>query len=208
MLPWLPGGARLGSTQTCTSVGTQGVEVHLLEAPVGLGIATVAACEAARASDQDPVAGTIHGADELGRIDEGFGQLQGMPEVRVPVGAQTPQIGGHDTTGKVGDGARWAQHQHAGVIRDQVQALALPPADPLVARTALEGARLPAEQSEPAALVFGDVAQPAPGESAEPQRVMLGHGGIPAPPLVGPRKPHGHVLDREREDEVPPCRVA
>ena len=69
MLPWLPGGARLGSTQTCTSVGTQGVEVHLLEAPVGLGIATVAACEAARASDQDPVAGTIHGADELGRID-------------------------------------------------------------------------------------------------------------------------------------------
>ena len=122
-----------------------------------------------------------------------------MPEVRVPVGAQTPQIGGHDTTGKVGDGAWWAQHQHAGVIRDQVQAgklLALPPAVPLVARTALEGARLPAEQSEPAALVFGDVAQPAPGESAEPQRVMLGHGGIPPPPLVGPRQPHGHVLDR------------
>ena len=157
----LPSGARLGSTQPCAGVGTQGVEVHLLEAPVGLGIATVAACEAARASDRDPVAGSIHGAGELGRIDERFGQLQGMPELCLPVGAQTAQIGGHDTTGKVADGARWPQHQHAGVIGDQVQAgklLALPPADPAVARTAFEGARLPAEQSEPAALVFGNVA--------------------------------------------------
>ena len=42
------------------------------------------------------------------------------------------RIGGHGATGKVGDGARRAQHQHTGVIRDQVQArklLALPPAD-------------------------------------------------------------------------------
>ena len=178
---------------------------------MGLCIATVAARKAARATDEDPVAGAVHGAGELARIDERLGQLQGMPEVRLPVGAQTTQIGGHDTTGKVGDGARRAQHQHAGVIRDQVQAgklLALPPADPAVARSALESARLPAEQSEPAARVFGHVAQPAPGESAEPQGVMLGHGGIPAAPLVGPCQPHGHVLHRWRDDQLAPSRVA
>ena len=200
----LPGGAWLGSPQPCAGVRSQGVEVHLLEAPVGLGVATVAAREAARATDEDPVAGTIHGAAELGWIDERFGQLQRMSEVCEPVAAEPPQIGGHDTTGKIGDGAWGAQHQHAGVIRDQVQArelLALPPADPEVAGTALEGARLPADQGQPAALVLGDIAQPPPGEAAEPQRVLLGHGGIPAASLVGPRQPHVHLLDRGRNDE-------
>ena len=72
----LPGGAWLGSPQPCAGVRSQGVEVHLLVAPVGLGVATVAAREAARATDEDPVAGTIHGAAELGWIDERFGQLQ------------------------------------------------------------------------------------------------------------------------------------
>ena len=122
-----------------------------------------------------------------------------------PVAAEPPQIGGHDTTGKIGDGAWGAQHQHAGVIRDQVQArelLAL--AARPIQRSRGRHLKAPDCQpirASPAALVLGDIAQPPPGEAAEPQRVLLGHGGIPAASLVGPRQPHVHLLDRGRNEE-------
>ena len=122
-----------------------------------------------------------------------------MAEGRLPVGAEAPQIGRHHRGGQVRDRPRPGQHQQAGVVGNQPQPRELllrAPADPAVARTALEGARLPTDQGQPTLLVFGHIAQTATGKLLEPQIVTLGHGGIPAAALIGARQPQGHVLDR------------
>ena len=202
---WLPGGARLSSAQAFSGPSPEGIDVHLLELAVGLGVATVAAREPAGAPDRPPVPGRIQGAGEPLRVDEGLGQLQRMAEGRLPVGAQAPQIGRHHTGSQVGERPGRGQHQQAGVVGNQPQAgelLSRAPADPAVAGTALEGARLPTDQGQPTLLVFGHIAQTATGKLLEPQIVKLGHGGIPAATLIGARQPERHVLDRGGQDEV------
>ena len=201
----LPRRAWLGRAQPFSGPSPEGKDVHLLEVAVRRGVAAVAARKAAGAPHIPPVPGRIQGADELLRIDEGLGQLQRMAEGLLPVGAQAPQVGRHHTRRQIGDRARWAQHQQAGVVGNQPQPGELfsrAPADPAVARTALEGARLPTDQGQPTLLVFGNIAQPASRKLLEPQIVMLGHGGIPAATLVGARQPEGHVFDRGGWDEV------
>ena len=81
----------------------------------------------------------------------------------------------------------------------------LVPADPLVARGALEHARLPAQQGQPAAVPLRDVAQPAAGELPETQ-VMLGiHELVPFAALVVAGEPQHDV--REPEVRVPTDRI-
>ena len=202
---WLPAEARLSSAQAFSGPSPEGIDVHLLEVAVGLGVAAVAAREPAGAPDRPPVSGRIQGAGEPLGVDEGLGQLQRMAEGRLPVGAEAPQIGRHHRGGQVRDRPRRGQHQQAGVVGNQPQPRELllrAPADPAVARTALEGARLPTDQGQPTLLVFGHIAQTATGKLLEPQIVTLGHGGIPAAALIGARQPQGHLLDREGQNEV------
>ena len=201
----LPGGARLGRAQAFSGPSPKRIDVHLLEVTVGLGVATVAAREPAGEPDRPPVSGPIQGAGEPLRIDEGLGQLQRMTEGRLPVGAQAPQIGRHHPGGQIGESSGRGQHQQAGVVGNQPQAgelLSRAPADPTVARPALEGARLPTDQGQPTLLVFGHIAQTATGELPESQIVLLGHGGIPAATLIGAHQPESDVLDRGGQDEV------
>ena len=204
----LPGGTRGASAQPFSRSASQRIEVHPLEAAVELGVAAVAARKSASAPDVLPVSGRIQRAGELLRVDEGLGQFQRMAEGLLPVPAQAPQIGRHHTGGQVRDRPRWSQHQQPGVVGDQPQAgelLCGAPADPAVAGCALEGARLPTDQRQPALFVFGHIAQASPRESPESQIVMFVHGGVPPAALVGARQPEGDVSDRGGSYKVRFC---
>lgn len=156
-----PGGTGLGRAQALASAAPEGIDVHLLDPAVGLGVATVAPRESAGASDRPPVSGSVQRADESLRIDEGLGQFQRMAVGQLPIGAQAPQIGRHHAGGQIGERSGRGQHQQAGVVGDQPQPGELlfgAPSDPTISRAALESARLPPDQGQPVAPIFCHVA--------------------------------------------------
>jgi hypothetical protein len=182
-----PGGGQRGGAQQCAGVWVQGIDEHLLGLAVGEVVA-VAPREAAAAAQRLPVGGAVTGTGEARGIDEGLGQQQGVAMGVLPIPGQAPQVKRQHPRGKIGQ-APGRQHQEPRVVGDQVQALVVqhpPPADPGIARGALERRRLPPEQGQPASVDRRDVAQGAPEQRAQAQIVVLLDQRVPLGPLLGP----------------------
>ncbi len=88
----------------------------------------------------------------------------------------------------------------AQLVRDWVvrykkpgELLRPPPAEPAVARPALEGAGLPARGADPAPLPLEHVAEAAPGEPLEAEIVVPVRERVPAAALVRLGESHRHV---------------
>ncbi len=120
---------------------------------------------------------------ETGRIDECFGQVDRVAMHVLHVGRQACQAEGQHPRGQVA-GAPRPEQDIAGVVGNQMQAgelLVRGPADPAVADTDLEGPALPANQSQPAAVMDGNMMQGL-AEKPLPGQVMMGPDQrIPAP---------------------------
>ena len=83
-----------------------------------------------------------------------------------------------------------------GARHDQKQArarLQASPADPAVARGAVQGHGVPIEQGQPALAPHRDLAKPSPAHLAETEVMVGAHKGVPARNLVGPCQPHQHL---------------
>ena len=161
----------------------QRIHQHLLALPVLVRVLPVRARIPLAQAQLDPVRRQIDRAPVQLRIHKRFCEFNGMPPALLPVLAQPPQIQPQHARGQVLHARPLRQHQKARVIGDQMQAPELHrlvPAQPAVARAALEDPRLPAHQRQPLALVFRHIAQPAPGELLEPQIVVFGSSAHPS----------------------------
>ena len=181
---------RLGKPDT--RLGVKGIE----QKPFGLTVVDIAcagtAGKALGPADVHPVCGPVAGASKTRRFHEGLGQHDGVTVDRLPVSRKSAEVQGKNTGSQVGKGLP-RQDQKAGIIGDEVQALAAQdpgPADPLLPRLTLVSGGLPAEERYPAVIQRGHVAQGAPRHCAEAAIMMRLHQGIPAFPLCGQDGPH------------------
>ena len=146
-------GIERGARQALARVGDQGSDEDQLGSARGVAVAAAHAAEAARAADAGPVRGAVHGAAEARRVDERLQQQQRMPEARRPVRRQAaPAQRQHPRAQVRRPPAR--QDQEPAVVREQVLAVVLGaevPADPAVARAALQRRRREADQRHPLA---------------------------------------------------------
>ena len=155
-----PGRRKLGGAQQRAGTPMQGVDEHLLGLAVG-AVAPVVARKPARATQRLPVGGAVTSAGEPRGIDEGLGQQQRMAVNALPITREAAQIQPQHPRGQIGH-LCIRQDQEAGIVDQQMQALVVQhswPADPGIARGALERRRLPTEQSKPAPIGNGDIPQ-------------------------------------------------
>ena len=171
---------------------------HLLRAVVRVRVAAVVPREALRAAHPHPVRRVVARPPESRRVHERLRELQRMAVQRRPVRAQPAQAAAQRPRRQVRHARRRRQDQEPRVVGDQVQTTELHrpvPAQPAVARRALERPGLPPDQRQPVTAPHRDVAQPAARELPEAQVVVLRHQRVPAPPLVRTRRPHLHLPD-------------
>ena len=125
-----------------------------------VAVAAALAAEAAGAPDLGPVRGAVDGAVEAGWVDERFDEQQRVGEACRPVADQATRAQRQhpraEVTGRAG------QEQESGVVGEKMQPVELDaeaPADPPVARGALQRRRREHHQRQPLAAMMGDVAQ-------------------------------------------------
>ena len=168
-------------------VAPQRVDEHALGRAV-VPIADRAAAhapEALRGTDLEPVGGAVAGSSEACRIHKRFGQEQRAAVQALPLARQLAQAQAEHARGQMGAATGLAQQQETRLIGYQEQPLA-----------ALQGT--PADQSQPALAVHGDLAQALATEVAEAEVVPLPHQLVPARLLVGPHRPDPHLAQRKR----------
>ena len=187
------GGKQLGAGQARTRAADQGTHEHQLGRGRRRAVAAAHPAEAARAPDARPVRGAVHRAAVARRVDERLHEQQRMPEPRRPVRRQAATAQRQRPRAEVRH-ARARQDQEPAVVRDQVQPVVLGaevPADPAVARAALQRRRREAEQRQPLAAPMRDVPQRLADLRQRAQEVVRRH-QLPVAPLV----PGRHRLDR------------
>ena len=173
-------------------VGDQGANEHQLGPVRGGGVAAARA-EPARAADAGPVRRAVHRAAVARRVDERLQQQQRMAEALRPVRRQPPRAQRQHLRAQVRR-ARVRQDQEPAVVRDQVKPVVLGaevPADPAVARAALQRRRREARQCQPLAAPMRDVPQRLADLRQRAQKVVRRH-QLPIAALV----PGRHRLDR------------
>ena len=178
-------GVEMGALERCPRVPAQGMDEHKLGPPMfAIAVAAALAAEAAGPPDLDPVRGAVDGAAEAGWVDERFQQQQSMAEPGGPVADQAARAQRQhpraEVTGRAG------QEQEAGVVGEQMQPVELhgeAPANPPVARGALQRRRREHHQRQPLAAMMGDVAQCLADSRQRTEVVVRLHQG-PKPGLV------------------------
>ena len=202
-LVWPPGGLRPRGRELLPRVAPQRVDEHALGRAV-VPIADRAAAhapEALRGADLEPVGGAVAGSSEACRIHKRFGQEQRAAVQALPLARQLAQAQAEHARGQMGAATGLAQQQETRLIGHQEQPLAAlqgTPADPAVAGGAVQRGGMPADQSQPALAVHGDLAQALATEVAEAEIVPLAHQLVPARLLVGPHRPDPHLAQRKR----------
>ena len=151
-------GVEMGGSQPGSRAPAQGMKEHKLRVRV-LAVAVPVAGEAAGASYLDPVGGAVDGALEVRRVHEGLRQKQVVAEAGRPVVHQTARAQREHPRAEVALTA--GEDQKARVVGDEVQTAdldAIVPADPTVARPALQRRRREHRQRQPAPLMVSDIA--------------------------------------------------
>ena len=188
----------------------QGMNEHQLRKRVfAVAVASPLAAEAAGAPDLDPVGGPVDGAVEARGIDEGLDQQQRMAEARRPVAGQAAHAQRQHPRPEVAGSA--GQDQEPGVVGDQVQPVKLDaeaPADPPVARAALQCRCREHRERQPLAAVMGDIAQCLADPRQRTEVVVRLHQG-PKPGLVFRRhKVDGHLRKNHQRSDASTCALA
>ena len=145
-------GVEMGGPQPGPRAPAQGMKEHKLRVRV-LAVAVPVAGEAAGASYLDPVGGAVDGAPEVRRVHEGLRQKQVVAEAGRPVVHQTARAQREHPRAEVALTA--GEDQEARVVGDEVQTAeldAIVPADPTVARPALQRRRREHRQRQHSAL--------------------------------------------------------
>jgi len=187
------GGEQFGAGQARPRAADQGTHEHQLGAVRGGAVAAAHPAEAARTPDARPVRGAVHRAAVARRVDERLQQQQRMPEARRPVPGQAPLAQCQHPRAQVRRPPP-RQDQEPAVVGEQVLAVVLGaevPADPAVARAALQRRRREAEQRQPLAAPVRDVPQRLADLRQRAQEMVRRH-QLPVAPLV----PGRHRLDR------------
>ena len=124
------------------------LDVELLGAPVGVGVAAIVAREPPGQAEIPPVPGSVHRALEPRRVHEGFRKQNRVPAL-LPVGAQTAQ---HTNRGAGKPPCRQAQRTGNCSLSSADAATGQRPSTrPKVPVPALQRAGLPAGQRDPLA---------------------------------------------------------
>ena len=136
----------------------EGMKEHEL-GPGVLAVAVSVAGEAAGAPDLDPVGGTVDGAPEERGVHERLRQKHFVTEAGRPVAHQTARAQREHPRAEVARAA--GENQKTRVVSDKVQAAeldAVVPADPPVARPALQRRRGEHRQRQPSPPMMSDIA--------------------------------------------------
>ena len=138
----------------------QRVDEHPLRARVfAVAVAPALAAKAAGPSDLDPVRGSVDGAVETRRVDEGLDEQQRMAEAHRPITHETARAQRQHSRAEVARSA--GQEQEPGVVGEQMQPVKLHtvvPANPAVARRALQRRCREHHQRQPLAAMMSDIA--------------------------------------------------
>ena len=151
-------GVEIGGPQPGLRATAKGMKEHEL-GPCVLAVALPAAGEAAGAPDLDPVGGAVDRAPEERRVHERLRQEHVVTEAGRPVPHQTAHAQREHARAEVALTA--GQDQEAGVVGDQVQTAELEaavPADPAVARAALQRRRREHQERQPSPSMVRDIA--------------------------------------------------
>ena len=178
-------GIERGFRQPRPGVRAQGTGEDEFRDRGGGAVTAAHAPETARLPQVKPVRRAVDRAPEAGRVDEGLQQQQRMAEALRPVRDQAPLAQRQHPRGQVGPMPA-GQDQKAAVVGQQMQpAVAHPkvPADPRVARPALQRRRGKADQRHPLAPPARRVPQRLAdlGQSAQ---IMMRLHQAPVAPLV------------------------
>ena len=182
-----PFGLRLRLGQPSTRLRLQRVKQEPFRLAVVHIATTRTAGEALGPAHIDPVGGPVTGTGKPGGFHEGFRQHDGVPIDGLPVGREPVQVQGKNAGSQIGEGFS-REDQKAGIIGDEVQALAAQdpgPANPLFPCLTLVSGGLPAEERYPPVVQSGHVTQGTTRQRAEATVMMRLHQGVPAYPLCG-----------------------
>ena len=151
-------GIEFGGAQPGARVPAQGMKEHQL-GPGVRAVAGPAAGEAAGAPGLDPVGRAVNRAPEQRGVDERLRQQHLVAEADRPVPRQTARAQGQHPRAQVGRAA--GQDQEARVVGHQMKTAELDavlPADPAVARPALQRRRREHQKRQPSAPMMRDIA--------------------------------------------------
>ena len=180
----------------------QRVDEHPLRARVfAVAVAPALAAKAAGPPDLDPVRGSVDGAVETRRVDEGLDEQQRMAEAHRPITHETARAQRQHSRAEVARSA--GQEQEPGVVGEQMQPVKLHrvvPANPAVARRALQRRCREHHQRQPLAAMMSDIAHRL-ADSGQRTEVVVRLHQLPKPSLlvrcddVDPnlRESHHHV---------------
>ena len=150
-------GLEMGGPKPGSRAPAQGMNEHEL-GPGVLGVAVPVTGEAAGSPDLDPVGGAVDGAPKEPRVDEGLRQKQLVSEAGRPVAHQAARAQRKHPRAEVARAT--GENQEPGVVGDQVQPgelHAVVPADPPVARPALQRRRREHRQRQPPPSMMSDI---------------------------------------------------
>ena len=151
-------GVEIGGPKPGPRAPAQGMKEHEF-GPRVLAVAVPVAGEAAGAPDLDPVGGAVDGAPEERGVDERLRQEHFVTEAGRPVAHQTARAQREHPRAEVARAA--GEDQEARVVSDKVQAAepdAVVPADPPVARPALQRRCREHRQRQPSPPMMSDIA--------------------------------------------------
>ena len=199
--PWRRCGSRC-TARSRVRAARQRVDEHPLRARVfAVAVAPALAAKAAGPSDLGPVRGSVDGAVETRRVDEGLDEQQRMAEAHRPITHETARAQRQHSRAEVARSA--GQEQEPGVVGEQMQPVKLHrvvPANPAVARRALQRRCREHHQRQPLAAMMSDIAHRLADSGQRTEVVVCVH-QLPKPSLlvrrdnVDPnfRESHHHV---------------
>ena len=187
----------------------QRVDEHPLRARVvAVAVAPALAAKAAGPSDLDPVRGSVDGAVETRRVDEGLDEQQRMAEAHRPITHETARAQRQHARAEVARSA--GQEQEPGVVGEQMQPVKLHtvvPANPAVARRALQRRCREHHQRQPLAAMMSDIAHRLAHPRQRTEVVVRVH-QLPKPSLLV-RRDNVDPYFRESHHHVhPPTRAS
>ena len=178
-----PGRRHDRGRENLAGLGVKGIEEDRLGLVMELIEVDARAAEAFGHADFSPIGRAITGAFETLGVYVGFDQEQGMVVVLLPIIAETFEVEAQEVGGQIGRLALGREQREPSITGEQMTpgvALSRRPADPSFPRAQMESGAGPAEQGDPPAVLFGDVAKGLADHTMLLEVMMLADQFVPA----------------------------
>ena len=188
----------------------EGVEKDRLGLVMELVEVNAGATEAFGQADFNPIGRPITGAFEPLGVDIGFHQEDGMLIVLLPILTEAFEVEAQEMGGQVRRLTLGREDGKASIASHEVTrgvALSVGPADPSIPWAQMESGAGPAEQGDPSAVLFGDIAEGLAHHTMLLEVMMLSDQFVPASLFFRANQLHTDFFSNDFSEKQVLCRV-